>query len=163
MLVDASSQCPRTRDTRAVLQCWVQVSPPLSICGSWLSALSVCPALKLSVVMIIMTSSWSPPSDCRCRPSRRQSRSSGTRWRAPVTEVGVARSEICIGWNSASPILLLFLLIHLTDGRALANAQQPCEVRCSPDNNCESYIQYLSRHLSYHKRGVEEGDDSIRY
>ena len=110
-----------------------------------------------------MTSSWSPPSDCRCRPSRRQSRSSGTRWRAPVTEVGVARTEICIGWNSASPILLLFLLIHLTDGRALANAQQPCEVRCSPDNNCESYIQYLSRHLSYHKRGVEEGDDSIRY
>ena len=31
------------------------------------------------------------------------------------------------------------------------------------DNNSESYIQYLSHHLSYHKRGVEEGDDSIRY
>ena len=31
------------------------------------------------------------------------------------------------------------------------------------DNTGESYIQYLSHHLSYHKRGVEEGDDSIRY
>ena len=63
--------------------------------------------------------------------------------------------ETCIGW--ISPILSTFLLIHLTDGRALANAQQPCEVRCSPDNNSESYIQYLCHHLSYHKKGVEKG------
>lgn len=70
------------------------------------------------------------------------------------------RSEIRIGL--ISPIVFTLLLIHLTDIRALANAQQPCDVRCSPDNNSESYIQYLSHHLSYHKRGVEEGDDSIR-
>ena len=101
MLADASSQCRRTRDTR-VLQSWVQCPPPLSICGSWLSVRAPLSSWQL------WWSSWPPPSDCRCRPSRRLSRSSGTRWRAPVTKVGVAVPEICIGWSSASPMLLLF-------------------------------------------------------
>ena len=126
------------------------VSPPSLYLR--LMALSACSALKLAVVMIIMTTSqWlqMPPIKTTvqviwdkmtgsCHKGRR-----GGAW-------DLYWLELCI------TDVVTFLLIHLTESRALANAQQPCEVRCSPDSNRESYItyiQYLSRNLSYHKRG----------
>ena len=156
MLADASSrQCPRTRGTR-VLQC-SSASVPLVSLYLRLMPLSVRSALVLAVVMVIMIpSQWlrMPPIKTTVQVIWDKMTGSCHRGRRDGSEIRI---------GLISPIVFTLLLIHLTDIRALANAQQPCDVRCSPDNNSESYIQYLSHHLSYHKRGVEEGDDSIRY
>ena len=75
--------------------------PPVSGLASAPVLSAVSPSLYLRLMLSVSAplsswqlSSWSGSSDCRCRPSRRLSRSSGTRWPALVTEV---HSEICVG------------------------------------------------------------------
>ena len=137
--------------------------PPVSGLASAPVLSAVSPSLYLRLMLSVSAplsswqlSSWS--SDCRCRPSRRLSRSSGTRWPALVTEVAV-RSVL----DKYRRYCLLFCwFIWRTSGLwQMPNNHASSDV--AADNTGESYIQYLSHHLSYHKRGVEEGDDSIRY